>query len=247
MLKITDIQSVLDQWAPASLAASWDCIGPQLSDPSADIHEIVVSLEVDEEVLAYLSERTQCCVVTHHPLFFKPLRSVRWDHDMGKILTVFARGRHQCITAHTNLDAAPGGVNDVFVQQYGYTPREGCAIHEGFGKWFRCSDRPFETVLHTPLKANHRGYQGVEPIRNIGFCAGSGHGLMPQVVLLGLDTFVTGEATYHDEVLCKMNGIRLLCVGHQESEVLSCPIIAQRLTEVLQPSCPVTVLAGSGA
>lgn len=45
------------------------------------------------------------------------------------------------------------------------------------------------------------------------------------VIDLGCDTLVIGEMTYHDHVTCALNGVRVIRLGHKESEVVVLPVI----------------------
>ena len=214
---INQIHSFFESWAPSELAANWDNIGLQIGDPNAKIDEIIIALEVDEHVLSALKSKKNCLVITHHPLFFKPLSNIRYDHDMGEIIQAFSIGSHHLFSAHTNLDAAVGGVNDCFIKLYGLDPKKGTCIDAGFGKHF---DSPAISVndLLQKIPGKSIGANRTDAIKRLGFCAGSGHGLMKQVLELNIDTFVTGEVNYHDEVFARMNNIRLIVVGHKESE-----------------------------
>ena len=136
MISILDIKKIMDKWAPPDTAESWDNVGIQIGDPSLDITEIIIALEVDESVLAYLQNKHSCCVITHHPLLFKPLKRIRYDQDLGRIIQVFSQGNHQLFSAHTNLDYAKEGVNDCLIEQYGLKPKQGQPMLHGFGKFF---------------------------------------------------------------------------------------------------------------
>ena len=227
---VAAIQAFFEAWAPAHLAESWDNIGLQIGDPAANISEVVIALEVDEAVLEYLVGRKNCCVITHHPLFFKPLKTIRYDQEMGQILQLFLAGNHHLFSAHTNLDAAVGGVNDSFVAKYNLKPEKGKPIDAGFGKYFENVNLDF-TSISKKFPCKQQGSASSRDIQRIGFCAGSGHGFIKHVIELKLDTFITGEITYHDHVQCRMNDIRVLTLGHKESEQHSCTVILQKLKQ----------------
>jgi len=219
MEPVKHIVTSLEAWANPDLAASWDNVGLQIGDPDAEVKDVLIALEVDETVLETLVEKKNVLVVTHHPLFFKPLRYIRYDQDMGRIISAFTAGRHHLFSAHTNLDAAQGGVNDCLIEHYGLNANEGRFIMDGFGKWFVQPSVTYE-VLKSVFSCTQQGAVSDEPVKRLGFCAGSGHGLIKDVVDLKCDTFITGEITYHDHVTCRMNGVRVLTLGHRESEVV---------------------------
>ena len=63
----------------------------------------------------------------------------------------------------------------------------------------------------------------------IDFCCGSGHGFIQHIIDLGCDTLVTGEINYHDHLRCQMNAVRVLSLGHKESEIFILDQIKKRL------------------
>ncbi|RAP26912.1 Nif3-like dinuclear metal center hexameric protein [Candidatus Marinamargulisbacteria bacterium SCGC AG-343-D04] len=230
---LSDIQAFFDQWAPAELAASWDNVGIQIGAKGGEISECLVSLEVDEQVLAYLEGKTTVAVITHHPLFFKSLKRIDYNTDMGQIISAFVKGEHALFSAHTNLDAAEDGVNDCLIESFGLDPKIGVVMEDGFGKYIESPNITYQDLL----KKNGGIAQGAihnEPIKRLGFCAGSGHGLIGSVLSLGCDTFVTGEVTYHDHVTCRMNGVRLITLGHKESENMIVDRIATRMRNMFK-------------
>jgi len=228
MASIKDIKEFFYRWAPNELAAHWDNVGLQIGEPKANVSELLLSLEVDEAVLAYLEHKENVLVITHHPLFFNPIKQIRTDKDLGIILKTFLKNDHYLFSAHTNLDAAEDGVNDCLIKRYGLDPKQGTVIKDGFGKFFDAPKLSFEKAMAT-MPAINKGAQQKAPIQRLAFCAGSGHGLIQRVIDLGCDTFITGEANYHDEVSCRMNGVRLILLGHKESEEIILADIKEKL------------------
>jgi len=241
MTTLLDIKTIMDHWAPPDTAEDWDNVGIQMGDPNRDLTDIVISLDVDEAVLASLQDRQSCCVITHHPLLFKPIKQIRYDQDLGRIIQAFSQGNHHLFSAHTNLDYAKGGVNDCLIDQYGLSPKQGQPILQGFGKFFDNPKRSYEQLVAV-MACDQQGAITADPVKRLAFCAGSGHGFIKRVIDLKVDTFITGEVTYHDHVACRMNGVRLLVLGHKESENFIC----QRIHDMLikqDITLPITVLS----
>ncbi|MBC9783198.1 Nif3-like dinuclear metal center hexameric protein [Heliobacterium chlorum] len=109
----------IERFAPKSLAEDWDSIGLQVGDPSATVEKVYVALDVDEDVVQASVEQNCQMIVSHHPLIFKPISSLRWDLPQGRLLRSIIDQRLNIYAAHTNLDTAPGGVNDVFAAKLG--------------------------------------------------------------------------------------------------------------------------------
>jgi len=224
---VRDIFDLLFTWAPAHTAASWDNVGLQLGSLKKEVKTVLLSLDADLEVINLLQKQPFDLVITHHPIFYKPIRNLDYQDEMGKILRAFIQADASLLSLHTNLDAAEGGVNDCLVEAYGFNPKNGLPLSEGFGKWF--ADSRSLSDLKAVFPCQVLGDSRDRQVKRIGFCAGSGHGLLSAVKKLELDCFITGELTYHDHVSCEMQGIAALTLGHKESEVLILPKIKQTL------------------
>jgi dinuclear metal center YbgI/SA1388 family protein len=228
MPKLQTIIETLHHWAPPELAAKWDNVGLQLGDPTASIHSILLSLDVDQAVLNYLHDTPVDLVITHHPIFFKPLYTINYTDDMGQIISTFIKTNTHLFSMHTNLDAAVGGVNDTLLKEFGFSREDGLAIDGDYGRYFNLPAPQPLTTFSTVMPSRIVGKKK-ETVSKVGFLAGSGHGTLKKAKELGLDCFITGELNYHDEVYCALNGITAILLGHKESEVVVLPKIASML------------------
>lgn len=224
---VQTITDVMFDWAPAHLAASWDTVGLQLGSFKKKVRKIGIALDVDNALLEALDKEKFDLVIVHHPIFYKPIKKLNYDDEMGKIIRAFIKNESSLLAFHTNLDAAQDGVNDCFVEKYGFQSSDGKSMSDGFGKWFLQTRHIDDLVMAMPGK--RVGDLQKKQAHRIGFCCGSGHGLVATAKQLELDCFITGELTYHDMVSCEMSGIAAIVVGHQESEVLILPRIQEKL------------------
>jgi dinuclear metal center YbgI/SA1388 family protein len=231
MVQLSTVIEHLHKWAPPSLAATWDNVGLQLGDPAAEIRSVLLSLDVDLAVLDHIQTQDIDLVITHHPIFFKPISSINYTDDMGQIISTFISTTTHLFSMHTNLDAAVGGVNDALLSLFGFSREEGAPIEGEYGRYFELSSPKPLTELNKVMPSRIVGATQ-ETVSKVGFLAGSGHGILKQVKELGLDCLITGELTYHDEVYCELNGITALLLGHKESEVPILPYIKTSLMTV---------------
>ncbi|MZP28874.1 Nif3-like dinuclear metal center hexameric protein [Heliobacterium undosum] len=114
----------IERLAPKGLAEDWDNVGLQLGDPSRPVERIYVALDVDEKVVQAAAEQGCQMILSHHPLLFKPIRTLRWDQPQGRLLKAIIDHDLQVYAAHTNLDSARGGVNDILAQRLGLEAAE---------------------------------------------------------------------------------------------------------------------------
>lgn len=98
--------------APEALREEWDNVGLQVGDPDASVSRVLISLDVTPEVVAEAAGFGAQCVVAHHPLLFRPLRSLREDRPEGRLPAQLIRAGIALYVMHTNLDVARPGTSD---------------------------------------------------------------------------------------------------------------------------------------
>lgn len=228
-ITLESIQRFFDDWAPPELAASWDSVGIQVGHPLDCVETVLVALEVTLPVLTYLQSHRVDLVVTHHPLFFRPLTAVDTRSDVGRILTRFLSQSMSLFTMHTNLDATVGGVNDALVRVFGFDPSQGERIRDGIGLFYDMNEPLLTERISTVMPGKWVGAHCLEEVERIAFCGGAGRSILKQLVDLRVNVFVTGELSYHDAVYCEYHGISAFLIGHHESEVVVLPEIQLRL------------------
>jgi dinuclear metal center YbgI/SA1388 family protein len=116
---VAHIVRILDRLAPPRLAKSWDNVGLQLGNPSWPVHKVWTALDPLPEVVARACENDVDVLVTHHPLFFKPVQRIDCGTSLGRIVEMALSRKLAIFSAHTNLDSVTGGVNDVLADRIG--------------------------------------------------------------------------------------------------------------------------------
>lgn len=106
----------LEQWAPLQYAEDWDNPGLEVGDRDRELKKVMVALTPGEEAVRAAVEAKADLLLTHHPLIFKPLKQVNSDTATGRIVQMLIRNDVGLYCAHTNLDIAEGGVNDVLAE-----------------------------------------------------------------------------------------------------------------------------------
>jgi dinuclear metal center YbgI/SA1388 family protein len=110
------IIKLLEERYPPELAASWDNVGFQAGNHNSAVNKILVALEVTPAVIQEAIEVNAELIVCHHPLIFKPIRSLTEDHPLEAMLRRLTTSRISVYVAHTNADAAPGGTVDALLE-----------------------------------------------------------------------------------------------------------------------------------
>ncbi|MBC8017970.1 MAG: Nif3-like dinuclear metal center hexameric protein [Verrucomicrobia bacterium] len=115
--KLSDILGIINKIAPTSLAESWDNAGLQVGDPTAEISRIMVALDATPSVVETAIAAGCQLLVTHHPLIFKPQKTISAATPQGKLIHAAIRGGLAIVSIHTNYDIAEGGLNDVLAER----------------------------------------------------------------------------------------------------------------------------------
>jgi dinuclear metal center YbgI/SA1388 family protein len=104
---------------PFAHCAEWDNVGIQLGDPGQRADRILVALDPSPAAVDRLIRTKSDLLVTHHPLIFSPLKSIRPDRPASAAAFRLARVGAAVISAHTNADAAPFGVSWAIARRLG--------------------------------------------------------------------------------------------------------------------------------
>ncbi|MDK1021285.1 MAG: Nif3-like dinuclear metal center hexameric protein [Candidatus Hydrogenedentes bacterium] len=120
-MRVRDVMAAVDRWAPPALAYSWDKAGLSTGNPDSKVTKILVALTVTTETFeAALAAKAQM-IVSHHPLIWEPLTTLRSDDAQARLCLNVANKKIACYSAHTTLDVVPQGVNHVLAERLGLT------------------------------------------------------------------------------------------------------------------------------
>ena len=212
----TEMLSLLNRIAPFEYVESWDNSG-MIIDSGSSYDKVLIALDLTENVIEEAVGSGCGAVVCHHPAIFGGIKSIRWTDPVYKAvkagLSVFA--------AHTNFDAADGGVNDVLASLLGLkdTVFMGDCRDGRIGTVAPCSAADMaETVkkaLSLPFVELADAGREVTKVCVIG---GSGGSFAGEVSRLGCDLLVTGECKHSDALLALSLGLSVIAAGHFETE-----------------------------
>lgn len=156
---VEDFLAVLERLAPAALAEEWDNCGLQAGSRAADVSRVLVALDITDAVIDEALSHGCDLVLTHHPMIFRPIASVSDESGAGRLARRAVAAGINVVAAHTNLDAAPGGLGDILAGLLGLTGVEPVsAPARGSG---------YKLAVFVPLP-------DLEPVRQALFAAGAG-------------------------------------------------------------------------
>ncbi len=114
-----DLVHIMERLAPPGLAEEWDNSGWQVGDPEAKVQKVLLALDLTGEVVEEAEKFGAQLIISHHPLLLKGIKSVRRDNPVGSLFFRLIQSGIGVYAAHTTLDSADGGVNDVLARMLG--------------------------------------------------------------------------------------------------------------------------------
>lgn len=116
-MTIGKVIQLFEEWVPKKLASDWDNVGLQIGSLTTPVKNILVTLDVTELTIDEAIENEVNLIISHHPLLFKSLKSIDYNDPQGKLIQQIIKNDLSVYSAHTNLDIAPGGVNDLLAEK----------------------------------------------------------------------------------------------------------------------------------
>lgn len=219
MLTVADVYAYVDSRAPFDTQMEFDNTGLLTGAMEQPVTGIHVALDCTEGVIAEAEKLGANLILTHHPLMFHPRKRLTEEDAEGRLLCRLIRKRMALLAAHTNLDRAAGGINDVLAQV--------CGLQNVAGEAFvRVGDLPASmeaTALQAYLSqrlgtaVRLMGPEG-RTVRRLGVSSGAGGEFWAMARTMGGEAFLSGELRHHEALDCVASGLVGLEGGHYATE-----------------------------
>lgn len=232
MTTVEDILQYLETLAPRELKMDWDNVGLLCGSRRQSVRKVLVALDPFENVCAEAAEIGTDLIVTHHPLIFVAPKSVTDDTSVGRCIAALCRNGISAVNAHTNLDCADGGVNDVLAATLGL---QNVAVigREHLLRAGEIAPAPLSDFLaHVKATLGCEGLRYVDggrPVRRVAVGGGACGGYIPDAVAAGCDTFVTADVRYNQFRDAYDLGLNLIDAGHFQTENPIVAVLAEKL------------------
>ncbi len=219
MLTVRQVYDFINERAPFETQAAYDNSGLLAGHPDNEVTGIHFALDVTDSVIDEAIANGANLIVTHHPMMFSAIKRLVETDYQARLLCRLIRANISLISAHTNLDQAVGGINDVLAQRIGLTDITG----EGF---VRVGTLPHAMTAGEAAKSISEALGDVvrvmgDPsimVAKVGMCSGSGADEWSAAAQLGAQAFLTGEAKHHIALEAAASGVVLLEAGHHATE-----------------------------
>ena len=112
-----EVIQVFEKWSPKQYALEGDPVGVHIGQLNRPVEKVLVTLDVNERVVDEAIEMGANLIIAHHPPIFRPLKSIATDTVQGRMIEKCIKHDVTIYAAHTNLDVAQGGVNDLLADK----------------------------------------------------------------------------------------------------------------------------------
>lgn len=103
--------SIIESFAPLCLQESWDNSGYNVDLHNDNIERILLCLDVTLPVVREAQERGCGAIISHHPLLFRPVKTIDAARFPGSVLAELVKAGISLYCAHTTMDSAACGLN----------------------------------------------------------------------------------------------------------------------------------------
>lgn len=237
----TTAQSIItsfEAWSPQELAMVKDQkrIGLQVGSLQQPVKHVMVALDVLEPVVDEAIAHDVDLIIAHHPLIFQAVQHVDTDTAYGRAIQKCLRHNITVYAAHTNLDAAEGGVNDLLAEAIGlenidvFVPAAEVGGQNprktGFGRVGTLAQPMTLSDFAEKIKQvfDLDGLRVVgdlsASVYHVALLGGDGNSFMNEAIRQGVDVYLTGDAYYHTAHDAWMEGLNLIDPGHNVEKVM---------------------------
>ena len=240
-MKVNDILDYVNQIAPKTMQYDWDNTGLLCGSRTKEVRKVLVALDPFENVCREAIEIGADVLLTHHPLIFRAPKSITEEDPVGRCILLLASHGISAVNAHTNLDCAPGGVNDVLAETLGLTDiqvadpmgvddqgRAYGLLRTGFVEKQPLAQ--FLALVKDKLAVPGLRYvDGGKPVCKVAVGGGACGDEYGTALAAGCDTLVTADVKYNQFRDAYDLGLNLIDAGHFYTENPVVAVLAEKL------------------
>jgi len=235
MTTVNDILQAINTIAPFSSAIEGDNVGLLAGRGTAQVTKVLIALDATTDVIEQAKAWGAELIVAHHPVTRGTKHVSDSDYNGERLVKLLESGI-ACIGAHTNLDAAVDGVNDLLADACGL--RDITVLDEatGLGRIGyvdgNYSVAEYAAKINKALNCASLRYCGNAKVHKVAVGSGGMADYYENAVKAGCDTFITGDVRYHLWSEARDEGMNLIDAGHFETEIIVCAPLRNKLADM---------------
>ncbi len=248
-MKLSKIYECADGLAPFALSREfieqfgyYDNSGVML-DCGGEIAGVLFSLDLSLAAVKEAKKRGCNCIFTHHPAIWEGVKQITPENTPA--LSACVKEGISVLSAHLNLDAAEGGIDECLMRGLG--GKEPVAVMEtlslgGYGRVADVPPRPmadFAAQAKETFETERLTVYGEMPVKRVAsFCgAGFDERAISFALANGADTLVSSDAKHHLIAEAVEKGLNVLLLTHYAAESYGFARFCARMTEKLSLPC----------
>ncbi|AKP65701.1 Nif3-like dinuclear metal center hexameric protein [Levilactobacillus koreensis] len=254
---VRELVDRFEQFAPKTWAEPGDPVGLQLGSLDAEVHKVLVTLDVRPEVVAEAIKVGADFIFAHHPMMFHPAKNLDLAVPQNQMYATLLKHDITVYGAHTNLDSAPGGMNDWLAAALGLHDVTGLVPSNGITATPEITMGRIGTLAQpTTVKAfaeqckiifNVQGLRLIShtpdaPVSRVAVLGGSGGPFYQTALAKGADVYVTGDISYHPGHDMIAAGLNVIDPGHHIESICKLHLTQLFQQWVQENDWPITVV-----
>lgn len=238
-MKISQIAEIIESYAPKYMAEDYDNVGLLIGDASRECESVLLCLDVDEFVANEAVKKGVSLIISHHPIMFSAIKKITADTSEGRCILTLIENNIALYSAHTNLDAAKGGLCDLMCEIIGVEnthPMTGGGEDFGIGRVGTLRERLTLRELAEKIKMlfslENIRFSGNDQkdIETVSLCSGGGSSLVYDAVASGADVYISGDLKYNNVRDLVFSGVGFIEIPHYKSEIFA-PKLFEKILE----------------
>lgn len=228
----------LEELSPKRFALSFDNVGLLVGRYDKEVKTIYIALDATDEVIDAAIECEADMLITHHPMIFSAIKSVRADDFIGRRILKLAKYDISYYAMHTNFDVM--GMADAAADEIDLIERDVLQVTyedeigaEGIGRIGRLREEMSLIELCDFVKERFmldtvKVFGDPERLCNI--CAispGSGKSMIKYAIEKGADVIITGDIDHHEGIDSVAQGLCVIDAGHFGIEKIFVPYMEE--------------------
>ena len=232
-MKIRDVYNLINAFAPYENQESFDNSGLNIGDMEAEVTGVMLAVDVSLEAVEQAYQNGCNLLLTHHPIIFRPLANVVESDYVGKVVRKAISLNVHCLSAHTNMDKAKGGINDRLALLLGGVNCYKLLDVDEYATFFEVEKQPlneFAAGVSSILADECVSFIGNHPVKKVAVVGGAG-GDYPLInyCIQENATLVTCELKHHLARMIEDIKGNFIAVGHFTSEKIFVTICKELL------------------
>lgn len=228
----------LEELSPKEYAEDFDNVGLLVGRYDKEVNTVYVALDATDEVIEAAIECEADMLITHHPMIFSPIKSVRSDDFVGRRILKLAKHDISYYAMHTNFDVM--GMADAAADEINLLDRDVLSVTyedeigaEGIGRIGSLSE-PMSLYDLCGFVKEQFGLDNVKvfgdldaPVEVCAISPGSGKSVIKDAILKGADVIITGDIDHHAGIDALEQGLFIIDAGHFGTEKIFIPYIEE--------------------